>query len=285
MKIEKISKLIWQEFIYGGHLLSLGAVSVVYTSSILLDIRITWEFLVVVYSGTEAIYLYNRYKELNKDFLTDLKRSKHLKKFVKIIPLIIVFFSSLFFGTLLYSGKILSLVFAILLFSLSLVYTPFFKKITRKIIAFKSFFVSWIWSLLIMFLAIYYSFSLNLSLFLIFIFVYLRMFVREEFSNIKDTKRDKKEELLTLAFVFEKRKLLCILSLITILATVPIIYGVYSEILPDFSIVLLLTVPYTFYCFKKEQEVKTNEFLYYILVDGEPLLWSVFILLSKCLFR
>ena len=79
MKLKKILNSIWNEFVYGGHLLSLGAVSIVYTASILLDIRITWDFLLVVYLGTESVYLYNRFKEYKVDFLTNPERTEHKK--------------------------------------------------------------------------------------------------------------------------------------------------------------------------------------------------------------
>jgi len=68
MVIEKILNSIWNEFVYGGHLLSFGAVSIVYAASILLDIRITWDFLLVVYLGTESVYLYNRFKNIRLIF-------------------------------------------------------------------------------------------------------------------------------------------------------------------------------------------------------------------------
>mgnify|MGYP001562821980 CR=1 FL=1 len=76
MVIEKILKTIWKEFVYGGHLLSLGAASIVFTSAILLEIKITWDCLLVVYLGAQIIYLYNRYKEFKKDSLTNPENIK-----------------------------------------------------------------------------------------------------------------------------------------------------------------------------------------------------------------
>lgn len=42
----KVLKLILNEFIYGGHIQSFGAASVVFVSGILLKIQITWGILV-----------------------------------------------------------------------------------------------------------------------------------------------------------------------------------------------------------------------------------------------
>lgn len=59
MAIEKILKFIWNEFIYGGHLPSLGAAAIVLFSGILLNIKITWDCLLITYFIFYLIYLYN----------------------------------------------------------------------------------------------------------------------------------------------------------------------------------------------------------------------------------
>ncbi|MBU0647128.1 hypothetical protein KJ809_01775 [Patescibacteria group bacterium] len=91
----KILSAIWKEFIYGGHLLSLGAVSIIFTASILLNIQITWDFFLVVYLWTEAVYLYNRLKELKSDSLNNPKRTIYLKKQARYIPSTIILFSTI----------------------------------------------------------------------------------------------------------------------------------------------------------------------------------------------
>ena len=46
--IEKVLKLIWQEFIYGGHLQSLGTIAIILVPVILLNIKITWDIKRVI---------------------------------------------------------------------------------------------------------------------------------------------------------------------------------------------------------------------------------------------
>ena len=282
MVIEKIVNSIWNEFVYGGHLLSFGAVSIVYTASILLDIRITWDFLLVVYLGTESVYLYNRFKEYKVDFLTNPERTEHIKKYVKYIPFIIFLmtFSAIVF--VVYFNKISALTFGLLLLIIGLLYSLFFKKITEKIIAFKSFFISLMWSLLVLFLAIYYSAPINLALFLFSVFVFLRFFVSVSFFDIKDIKTDKQEGLKTLAVVLKQSTLWQFLSIIAILAVLPLIIGVYLRILPISSLMLFLTIPYTFFYFKQlENKNISPYFLYNVIVDGEFIFWPFFILIGK----
>ena len=282
MVIEKIVNSIWNEFVYGGHLLSFGAVSIVYAASILLDIRITWDFLLVVYLGTESVYLYNRFKEYKVDFLTNPERTEHIKKYVKYIPFIIFLmtFSAIVF--VVYFNKISALTFGLLLLIIGLLYSLFFKKITEKIIAFKSFFISLMWSLLVLFLAIYYSAPINLALFLFSVFVFLRFFVSVSFFDIKDIKTDKQEGLKTLAVVLKQSTLWQFLSIIAILAVLPLIIGVYLRILPISSLMLFLTIPYTFFYFKQlENKNISPYFLYNVIVDGEFIFWLFFVLIGK----
>ena len=285
MVIEKIVNSIWNEFVYGGHLLSFGAVSIVYTASILLDIRITWDFLLVVYLGTESVYLYNRFKEYKVDFLTNPERTEHIKKYVKYIPFIIFLmtFSAIVF--VVYFNKISALTFGLLLLIIGLLYSLFFKKITEKIIAFKSFFISLMWSLLVLFLAIYYSAPINLALFLFSVFVFLRFFVSVSFFDIKDIKTDKQEGLKTLAVVLKQSKLWQLLSIIAILAVLPLIIGVYLRVLPISSLMLFLTIPYTFFYFKQlENKNISPYFLYNVIVDGEFIFWPFFVLSGNFIF-
>ena len=285
MVIEKIVNSIWNEFVYGGHLLSFGAVSIVYAASILLDIRITWDFLLVVYLGTESVYLYNRFKEYKVDFLTNPERTEHIKKYVKYIPFIIFLMTFSAIVIVVYFNKISALTFGLLLLIIGLLYSLFFKKITEKIIAFKSFFISLMWSLLVLFLAIYYSAPINLALFLFSVFVFLRFFVSVSFFDIKDIKTDKQEGLKTLAVVLKQSTLWQFLSIIAILAVLPLIIGVYLRVLPISSLMLFLTIPYTFFYFKQlENKNISPYFLYNVIVDGEFIFWLFFVLSGNFIF-
>ncbi|MCK4520728.1 UbiA family prenyltransferase [Candidatus Parcubacteria bacterium] len=284
MAIEKILKFIWNEFIYTGHFLSLGAVSIVFTSAILLGIKITWDCLLVVYLGIHSAYLFNRYKELKIDLSTNPERTLYLQKHIKYIPFIISFYALLMTVILVFFNKTSVIIFGLVLFLIGLLYSIFLKECTKKIIGFKNYFVSLMWTLLIIFLAFYYFYPLNLTLILILIFVYLRCFMDTNFYDIKDIESDKKENLLTLAIVFGRKGLLRFLNLINVIALLPIILGVYLELFPMFSLILLFVIPITFYLLKKLEIEKINiAYLSEIAIGTEKISWSFLVLFGKFL--
>ena len=275
-------KKIIKGFIFGGHLLSLGAVGLTFGAAFILGIKTDVLFFVVVYLWTEAVYLYNRFKEINKDVVTDPQRTHYLKKNIKSLPYIIFFFFLLGVAILIYLNKIPALLFGLLLFLLSVLYSLFLKKFTRKVVAFKSFFVSLIWALMLVFLVLYYSFPFSWALLLLLIFVYLKLFIHEEFLNLTDVEGDNKERLQTLAIVLGEEKLLKLLNIINILSIIPLGLGVYFNLLPVYSLGLLLAIPYVFYYLKVlPQKQKNQEILSATLVDGEFVLWPIFLLLIK----
>ncbi len=79
--------------------------------------------------------------------------------------------------------------------------------------------------------------------------------------------------------------MLQLLSVIAILAILPLIIGVYSKTLPISSLMLFLTIPYTFFYFKQlEKKDISPSFLYNVIVDGEFILWPFFVLLGNFIF-
>ncbi|MCK5122762.1 MAG: UbiA family prenyltransferase [Candidatus Pacebacteria bacterium] len=284
MKVEEILQFVWEEFVYGGHLLSLGAVSIVFTAAVLLEVKITWDFLAIIYLWTRSVYLFYQFDDFKSDILTNFQRTKHIKKYVKYIPLIIFLSNLIIIAIAIYFNKVHALIFGFLLFLFGLCYSLFLKKITKNIIAFKNFCASLMGVSLLLFLIVYYPPSFfNMSLFLLMIFVFLRWFVNTSFLDLKDVENDKKEKLLTLPIVFKKEKMFNTLNLINVLSVAPIFFGFYLKLFPLFSMTLLFIIPYSFYYLNKIKTEKTNSFLNYVFVDGEFILWSVFILFGKFL--
>lgn len=286
MSIKKILNSIWDEFVCGGHLISLGAVTIILTSAILLDINVGLEFLIIIYLVSFNSLLYNRYRERQADSLTNVQRTKILEKYFRHINLIILLSGLTLILIFIYHQKITVFLFVIFFFILAFLYTQYLKKNTNKIIAFKNVCFSFITGLLVILLSLYYSYPLlSLPLLLIFLFVFLRMFVNTVFLDIKDVESDTKGVLLTLPLVLGRGKTLKVLQIITILSVIPMFLGSYLKILPALSLMLVFIIPYTFYYFSKSK-LKENFYLVnYILADFEFILWPILVLLGKTLIN
>jgi len=283
-KLKRALILLRDEFIYGGHVLALGAISIVFTSSVLLKIRLTWEFLIVVYLGVYLVYLYDHYRGLDKDLLTNSERVQYLKRYIKYIPLIIFLCISIIIGIQLYLNKIEALLASLIMLSLGLFYSPYLKRLTRTIVGFKNFLAPLLWTSLVILLVIFYSITPSLSLFLILSFVCIRIFIGISFSDIKDIESDRKEGLQTFAIIFGKNKTLLFLSILNAIALLPIFFGFYLRLFPPSSLMLTFTSVYAFYYIKRSQDPKINlRTLTHKVVYCENLWWSILILIGEFL--
>jgi len=281
----RILKCIGSEFIYGGHLTALGAVSVVAASAIVLNIKISVDFLLIVYLIFYVIYLNNRSQQIKDYLLINSKRVRHFEnckifiRFGTIIVLIseitLLYFSDFHKGSY-------NLSFGSLIFILGLCYRDFTENITNKIIGFRNFFVSLIWSLLVIFLISYYSHSFTLQVFLISVFVFLKMFSIQLFFDIIEIKNDKKNKLLTIPVVFGKHVSIYLLKFINILIILLVVCGIYFNVFYLFTTIIILSVFYSFYYINKIRNTN-NDFRYFLFATAEPIFWLILILFGKFL--
>ncbi|MDD5739127.1 MAG: UbiA family prenyltransferase [Candidatus Pacebacteria bacterium] len=279
---KKYKKIVWDNLVYGGHILSLGSIGIIIATSLLLNIKITWDILVLVYTGMHAAYLYNRYKDFENDASTNNNRTNYFKKFINQIPIIILSLIIFDIFILLVFSNFKVLIIALGLLVMSFLYSKFFKRITRILTGFKSFFVSVMWASLVPFSVIYYSNHLGLSTLFLFTFTLLRWVVNTSFFDIKDINSDKKEGLKTLASILGEKKLLILLNCISLLTAPLMLLGIYLKALPLISLSLLFTIPYNFYFIKKLSDKSFNkDILYNVVVDGEFILWPIFIAIVK----
>lgn len=282
-KIKIFLNLLWKELVYRGHLTALGAVSIVLMTTVLLKLKATWECFVIVFLASEIIYLYNRHKELDRDFLTNPKRTKYLSEHSKYTCLLILILITVFVGILITTAEIRLLIFGSLVIFLGLLYSIFLKKITKNIIAFKNLLVSFCWATIVIFVSMFCSYYNVLPVFLIFAFVWISVFIQEALLDIRDKKGDKKENLLTLPIVFNKNLLFYILSVLTVSASIFIFYGVYFRLLPIYSIILFFIIPYNLFLFSENiSKINSSSEYLEILVDGEKILCGV---LAFCVYK
>lgn len=283
--ITKILKFITNEFIYSGHLQSLGSVAIVFLSATLLKIKITWDCLVIVYLTFYLIYLYNRLKEINVDYLTNPERTRHLKTYIRQIPIIIYLLIPIIIAGLIYFSNVFALIFTLLLLMLGFLYTISFKKTTGKIVALKDLYVATVFSLLAIFPVIYYSYTLKNSsvvsiLITFMVFIYFKVLMMQLFLDLKDLESDKLQGLLTIPVMLGREKTTNILKIANILVTaiIPIFFSIYLDIFPKSMLFILLIIPFNLYCLYLAQKQK---YIGYILESAELILWPFLVLIGE----
>jgi len=271
--------LIWKEFIYGGHFQSLGASSIVMISSMLLDIQITWSCLVASYLIFYPMYLYNRFKEIEIDYLTNPQRTTHIKKYLRIIPAILLLDLVVLFIILIYFSNQITLIFSTILVFLGILYTIIFKKITKNVAFFKNFYVAMFYAFMVFFPILYYNHEITLAASALALFTYLKALAMQVLLDVKDIETDEKQELLTLPILFGKEKTLKIFKIVNVIMILTIIAVSYCfNVFPKIIMTLLFVIPFNFYCAKLVQK---NNYFGYILSGGEFILWSLLIIIAK----
>lgn len=270
------------EFIYGGHLLSIGTSLIALSTMILLNVLINWEFLLIIYLGTQCIYNYDHFKEFDVNSSNNSKRTNHLKKYQFLIPFLLVFYCVGYFSLLVYYGNIEAIIFGTVLLIGGLLYAVKFKDITKKVVGFKSIYTALSWGLMVLFTAIYCSYSANALLFVILLFVFLRWFVNTSFCDFKDVETDKKENLLTLPIYFGKRKFLIFLHILNSMAFIILFASIFLGITPLSAISLFVFFIYGAYYIQKAKNPKTDlSSLSNVVVDGEFIFWPIFLSLGS----
>jgi len=282
MDVDKFFKFAKNEFIYGGHLPAWGAVSLVLTSIFLLSIEISWVLLAVAYLIFYIIYAYDKLRDLESDFLTNQDRTEHTKKVIRYLPLIIGLSIGAVAILLINSNHFAVAILGFLLVISGLLYTEYLKTLTRKIIGFKTFYVSFVWSMLPVLVILFYDLSVDASFLVVFGFIFLRAIVNTVFFDIKDIESDKIHGLKTIPVVLGKKNSLLFIHIVNLISFSPLVYGVYYKLLPSFSLSLLIFYFYSFYYLRLAKNPNTNiQKLSYIMVDGESLFWPFVLLLFR----
>ncbi len=280
--LKQITTLVFKEFIYGGHFQSFGAAGIAFVACVLLNIEFTWDGFIVVYLMFYPLYLYNRYKELDIDETTNPDRTRHFRNYIKIMPVILWSVIFLVIGMVIFYSNIATLGFSLVLLILGMLYTVFFKKVTRNIIIFKNLYVSAFFSSLVFYPVVYFeqifTTSLLFKAIILAVFVYLKAFIMQVFLDIKDIESDKKERLLTIPTLLGKYQTIRYLQFFDFGVSIvfPVIFSLVLNTFSGLSWVFALATPFLFYCYKL---VKEGNYYGYILRSGEFLSWFFMMLL------
>lgn len=278
-------KFLFVEIFYNGHFQTWGSLAIVISSAQLLNIKLTWDIFIAVYLSFYLLYLHDRYQCIEVDSLTNPKRSQHIKKIYRYIPYIIGIGSVVLFVFLILYANIFSSIFIILVTIFGFLYPLYFKNLTKKIVAFKNFYVSSVFSLLVILPNIYYEIPINkttlLILLILLAFTFLRGVMMQFFLDLKDIEGDRKEGLKTLGVLLGKERVFTIIygmNLVTSLF-LPFLYLVIPfPLLPSSVLFLTLLAFWNFYFFNLG---KKGSYTGFVLGSGEFIYWPLFVLMGE----
>lgn len=271
---------IWKEFIFQGHLFAAGAIGVVYMSSILCNIPIGLDFIVAIYMMFYAIYFYDYIQGANEDRITNPERSDYINNQNKNNDFIFPLYAAILAMGSIYIlwSDIMNMVIGFAILVLGVLYHSYFKKLTKFIPAFKNIYVATVWALLVFVLLNYYSYPVTNTAILISFFIFLKVLSIQILFDIRDIEGDKKKGLLTLP-IFIGGKYSIVLNILNVLNffTIAIFaYGIFTNIIPAISIMILVIFFYEFSYInqiRKEKNVTEN----YMMAACEPILWALLI--------
>ncbi|MDP2820974.1 MAG: UbiA family prenyltransferase [bacterium] len=281
---KKTLELIWKEFFYGGHMQCVGTLAIVLVTAMLFKIKITWDCLIICYLMFYPMYLYNRFREIEIDSLTNPERTNYLKSYISKTPIIIFFIVLVLVFMMLRFTNLFTTIFGLLLLFLGLFYSEGVKKFTRFIPLLKNFYVGGFFAVLVIFPALYYNFHFNtaalkLSLFLFFILIFLKGIIMQIFLDIKDIEGDGQEGLKTLGVLAGKEKTITAIKILNVFLVLPIIViCVLLKIFPLEFLSLILVVPLDFYLL---DSLKYKNYFTFIVVSGIFLFWLILIYTAK----
>lgn len=280
--LKKVVASVFNQFIYGGHLLAVGLACVVVLAAVLMRLEVTFDLVLVIYFFTLGAALFGRYIDIKKDLLTNPERSKYLNKQIRTTPFIITFCVVLALMILVLNNKFEIIFFCLVMLLFSLFYDLFLKKLTKKILGFKNIYIGILFSLLILIPMLYYNFKLGVPFALVVIFVFIMTFTGTAFSDVKDIEADTRDNLKTYAVVLGHKKLIILLSVIRLFALVPICIGVYLGMFPVYAFMLAFIVPWSIFLFWEsfKSDIKVD-LLYGFLFDSEFIVWLLLVLVGK----
>lgn len=284
--MKKLIKKVVEEFIFGGHLLSIGGGGIIVSVNLIADLPQVVILPLILYLISQVVYTYNRIRELNSDEQTNPERVDHIKKSYKSFKIrFFIYLISLLVSTVIAGTN--TFYFASFITIGGILYTEVFKKlgITKYLVGLKAIYISTFWALSTFIVPIYNNLPLNNLFIWLSVFVFIRFLVSTIFFDLKDIQSDKINGIRTIPILLGGNTTLILLHILNAFTFLFILFLVYSVNFPKeflimsfflvYSLIYLIATPYL--------SSKKLRLLSYVLVDGEYILWPIFIFIVKVL--
>lgn len=277
--IVKLAGMLWKEIVFGGHLFATGSVSVIMACAMIFMIPISWDILFVSYLLFYAIYLYDYTAGASSDELTNEDRARYFQCKNKSKCIVSIASAILFLVLLTVTNTVITLI-SLSVLILGLLYGSHFKKLTKKIPAFKNIFVSFVWSFMALFLFVYYSLPITYGALMLALFVFIRMMNIQILFDVRDVEGDIADGLLTIPALFGERTYTSILRLINFISIVFILVCVILGLFPFFTLAIMPMFYYAITYINRVIKSKKN-YSSYVFAACEPIMWALLIFTGR----
>lgn len=285
--MRKILRVMVHEFVYGGHLLSIGAACTVWSVAILANVTVEWTILFLAYLASQIVYNNDHVTEVDQNGNSlNVERTKYLSQTLNVRNIIMIIYVSLFLFTVYLAKSPVAFLILVIIIG-GILYTLVVKRFTTVVVGLKNIYVAFFWSTLVFVVPLHYSLPLSDRLFISFaLIVFIRWIVNSAYFDIKDLKGDKKLGLKTLPVVYGVPKTIRILHVFNMLAGLIVILFVFMEFLPDYALVMVIFTLYSLYYLSKTLKLKEESLrkISYLMVDSEYLFWPVALTIAKSVY-
>jgi len=282
--VKILASNLWQELIYGGHLLSVGASGIILSMLLLLSLSISPALLLIPYLSAQIIYIFNHSYEIKLDKFSNPERVIYTHRNRNQLKILIPIYIMALLVSLLFTN-LLTFLFILFIVISGVLYTSKLKQfLTKHITGSKNYYTAFFWATTIFLIPLELQLPITPTYVYLFIFIFTRWIINSVFFDIKDMKSDQIKKLKTLPITFGKNKTIFILHVINILTIIPIYIGIHFNYLPRTIIFLLLTTYiYGFFYLQKSKKLNEKQLrkLSYIVVDAEYLFWPILAILGK----
>jgi len=230
------------------------------------------------------IYSYDYYKDIDKDIKNNSERAIFLKKKANKYPFIFGFYIISLISLLIMYSNFILVAFILAVITGGILYNIMLKDFTKKIPAFKNVFTAMNWALVGAFFPLfYYSLDINLSFIIMFFLIFLRVMINVIFFDLKDIDNDTASRIKTLPVILGKKYTIKILNSMNIISFIPLILGIYFNIISFCAISLLILCIYGYFYINKATSASSNELesAAHTLADFEFIIWPLILIIAK----
>jgi 4-hydroxybenzoate polyprenyltransferase len=231
VQTKHLLRFVVHEFIYGGHLMTLGAISAGLVAVLVIGEPVPWVAVVMIYLTIEPIYMFDRWQGYQSDCDENPERSQHLSTYLRWMPSLVVIYISSMLVLGMLAGHFVGLLACVTMLILGLAYGAFFKQFTRVIPLFKNIYVSVFWVCVSWFIVASTGAGMPVAGMWILSLIFLLSMQIQAFFDLKDVESDARVGLKTLPVLVGKDNALRIQTWCTPFMALPIVAGYLTSAL------------------------------------------------------